>query len=161
LWKKTICVWVGYYYANWVKFNIPFGPQKDLSTSPPTYVQEKPYPATTLFATADPSDLGIVLFTLLQSGSKYFGKNISFVAEAKSEHERLDAWGRGVGVKAVFKEISPEEYSAKMAEAGMPLHIVQNVTEQLLLIKSGNYMGNSEGDVVQAADVSTTVKTPL
>jgi uncharacterized protein YbjT (DUF2867 family) len=28
LWAKTTCVWVGYYFENWVKFNFPFGPQK-------------------------------------------------------------------------------------------------------------------------------------
>jgi hypothetical protein len=28
LWAKTTCVWVGYYFDNWIKFNFSFGPQK-------------------------------------------------------------------------------------------------------------------------------------
>ncbi|KAK5045221.1 hypothetical protein LTR84_009554 [Exophiala bonariae] len=153
LWNKTICIWVGYYYSNWIKFNYPFGPQKDSSTSPPTYVLAKPYPSSTIFASVNPDDLGPAINALLKSGTTYMRKNISFLAEEQTDAERLEIFGTTLGVRTIFQEIEPEEYSKKMAEAGMPPHIVQNVTEQLLLIRTGNYMAQKRDDIIPIRDI--------
>ena len=32
LWAKTTVIWVGYYYDNWIKFQLPFGPIKVVET---------------------------------------------------------------------------------------------------------------------------------
>jgi hypothetical protein len=57
-----------------------------------------------------------------------------------------------LGIAAKFEQVTAEAYSARMAASGaMPPHIVQNVTEQMLLLGLGEYM---HGDaVIQARDI--------
>ena len=57
-----------------------------------------------------------------------------------------------LGVSARFEQVTPETYSARMTASGaMPPPIVQNVTEQLLLIGLGEYM--SGDDIIPLRDI--------
>jgi hypothetical protein len=57
-----------------------------------------------------------------------------------------------LGVSAKFEQVTAEAYSARMTASGaMPPHIVQNVTEQLLLIGLGQYM--DVDSIIRARDI--------
>jgi hypothetical protein len=59
---------------------------------------------------------------------------------------------KALGVRATFKEVTAEEYTARM-ETAMPPPIAKNVTEQLLIIGTcGNYM--SGPGIVNGTEVS-------
>lgn len=57
-----------------------------------------------------------------------------------------------LGIAAKFEQVTPEAYSERMTASGaIPPHIVQDVTEQLLLLGLGEYM---HGDgIIQARDI--------
>lgn len=57
-----------------------------------------------------------------------------------------------LGVSAKFEQVTAEAYSARMTASGaMPPPIVQNVTEQLLLLGLGEYV--SGNGTIQARDI--------
>jgi len=57
-----------------------------------------------------------------------------------------------LGVSARFEQVTPETYSARMTASGaMPPPIVQNVTEQLLLLGQGEYI--SGDNIIPSRDI--------
>ena len=97
LWKKTTNVWVGYYYQSWLKFNLPFGPQKVLGEDGKVtgYAQPMPYAPGTKISTAWPGDLGAVFFAIAQGGSNLYGQTVALVGESARDDERLATWAKG------------------------------------------------------------------
>jgi hypothetical protein len=57
-----------------------------------------------------------------------------------------------LGVSAKFEQVPAETYSACMIASGaMPPHIVQNMTEQMLLLGIGEY--THVDNIIQARDI--------
>ena len=130
-----------------------------------------PFAPSTIVPCTSPGDLGILFFAIIEGGQKYHGRVVALFTTEISESDRLKIWADGmecapsshssflimigIGVRASFREVTVEEYTARMATA-MPPPIVQNVTEQLLIIgNNSNYL--VEEDVIKGTDVRVCV----
>lgn len=91
LWNKTIEVWVAYYFQNWLKYNLVFGPQKDANG---TFVLSMPFSGASEIPSAWADDVGPVVDALLKSGDKYYQKTVSVVADPLSQEKMLDIWAK-------------------------------------------------------------------
>lgn len=109
LYKKTIEIWIAYYYQNWVKYQAVFGPIKVrtmasglkfwelmmLQQSNGTFVLSMPFPPSTIIPSSSPDDTGVLVDTIIRSGSKYRGQTIALSGEAYTQEYMLDVFAKG------------------------------------------------------------------
>jgi 3',5'-cyclic AMP phosphodiesterase CpdA len=92
LYKITTKLSIAFYYDNWVKYQLAFGPIKQKDG---VFEMAMPYPSTNKIPTASPEDAGVVIATIIDTEGKYNGKWISLVAEQLTDDEKLATWVEG------------------------------------------------------------------
>jgi len=138
LWAKTTSIYVSFYYQNWLKYPLVFGPTKRPDG---TFVLSMPYPGNAIVSTTSSLDTGAVVDAIFRGGSKYYQKAVGLVAERITEEKRLQIWAEIVGVKAVFEQISADEYRKRMESIGFPPTLAQGMAELAEIIAGpGNYV---------------------
>ncbi|TVY75830.1 NmrA-like family domain-containing protein [Lachnellula suecica] len=145
----TTELFVAFYYQNWLKYQIVFGPIKNGNG---TFVLSMPYPSTTRFPSASADDVGVVVDSLLRSGKKYHGKTVTLVAEMLSQADTLESWANHLGIKAVFEQASSQDHQKRMA-ASMPEHLAIAVTELSSNLFYGEKTFGDDANLVDAREI--------
>jgi hypothetical protein len=89
LYKITTKLTIAFYYDNWLKYQVAFGPIK---REDGVFEMAMPYSSTNKIAMSSPEDAGIVIATIIDAGARYNGKWISLVTEHLTDDEKLALW---------------------------------------------------------------------
>ncbi len=107
LWEKTTTIYVGFYFQNWLKYPIVFGPQKVvmscyrilgylliffLQKSQDSFVLIQPYSASSSLPLLSSTDTGVIVAELLRGGPKFFGKTVSLLEKYAKVEDTLKSW---------------------------------------------------------------------
>ncbi|OXV05955.1 hypothetical protein Egran_06275, partial [Elaphomyces granulatus] len=113
LWGKTTALYISFYYQNWLKYPLVFGPMKRPDGS---FVLSMPYPGNACISTTSSLDTGVVVDAILRGGSKYYRKPVGLITERLTEEKRLQIWAE-------------DEYRKRMESVGFPPILAQGMTE--------------------------------
>jgi hypothetical protein len=129
---------VSYYYENWIKYPAVFGLQKvslSISTASNfnrglihwlfkdeagTWVLSMPFPGSTQVPACSPGDAGVVVDTILRSGSKYHEKKVAIIADTSSQEDLVSIWAER---KLIFHSLLISEADStvlKMCKSRLP-----------------------------------------
>lgn len=92
LYKITTKLSVAFYYDNWLKYQLAFGPIKRQDG---VLEMAMPYPPNSKFPMAAPEDAGVVIAAILDSGDTYYGRWVSLVSDRLSDNEKIAEWTDG------------------------------------------------------------------
>lgn len=92
LYKITTKLSIAFYYDNWIKYQMSFGPIK---RDDGVFEMAMPYPSTNKIPVTSPEDAGVVIAAIIDAGRTYHGEWISLVSEHITAAEKLASWTKG------------------------------------------------------------------
>ncbi|KAL4866368.1 hypothetical protein BDV12DRAFT_210554 [Aspergillus spectabilis] len=154
LWAKTIAIIFPNHFENCINFPRTYLPTKNEAG---TYTHSFLHSPEMLMPNVSITDTGKLVRAVIEAGSTYFTKTITFYSQALSETEKLGAFGERYQVKTRYNKISASEFQKFMeTRYDMTSDIALDFTEQLMIVEDfGKDVGNvyAREEFVQATDI--------